>query len=92
MPGAVRFGVSMDKPLAAKLDRLVAERGYANRSEAVRDMVRRELVREEWRDPNAETVGTVTLVYDHHVRELGERLVTLQHEHHDQVVSAKWPK
>ena len=88
MTGVVRFGVSMDKPLAAEFDRLIERRAYANRSEAIRDMVRRELVREEWQDPNAETVGTVTLVYDHHVRELGERLVALQHEHHDQVVSA----
>ncbi|NIA21641.1 MAG: nickel-responsive transcriptional regulator NikR, partial [Anaerolineaceae bacterium] len=49
---------------------------------------RRDLVRQEWENPNAETVGTLTLVYDHHVRELGRRLVDLQHRHHEMVVSA----
>ena len=87
MAGLVRFGISMEGPLAARFDRLIAGRGYPNRSEAIRDLVRRELVRQEWQDPQAEIVGTVTLVYDHHVRELGERLVALQHEHHDQVIS-----
>jgi CopG family nickel-responsive transcriptional regulator len=88
MAGVVRFGVSMEAPLSARFDQLVAARGYPNRSEAVRDMVRRELVRQAWQDPDAPTVGTVTLVYDHHVRDLGERLVSLQHDHHDLVVSA----
>lgn len=88
MPGLVRFGVSMDTGLARRFDGLIRRRGYANRSEAIRDMVRRELVRQEWARPDADIVGTVTLVYDHHVRELGKRLTALQHEHHDMVVSA----
>jgi CopG family nickel-responsive transcriptional regulator len=87
MTGLVRFGVSMEQALARRFDRLIQRRGYGSRSEAIRDMVRRELVRQEWEDPDAETVGTVTLVYDHHVRELGERLVALQHEHHEIVIS-----
>lgn len=88
MPDLVRFGVSMERELSRRFDRLIAARGYANRSEAIRDMVRKELVQEQWNDADAETVGTVTLVYDHHVRELGDRLVDLQHKHHDLVVSA----
>jgi len=83
----IRFGVSMASSLAARFDRQLKRRGYGNRSEAIRDLVRRDLVRQEWEDPNAEIVGTVTLVYDHHVRELGDRLIDLQHEHHDLVVS-----
>lgn len=88
MSELVRFGVSMERELARKFDRLLAKQGYANRSEAIRDMVRKELVAEQWSDPEAEAVGTVTLVYDHHVRELSDRLVDLQHEHHGVVVSA----
>lgn len=87
MPNLVRFGVSMDETLAARFDQLIERRGYANRSEAIRDMVRRELVRRQWENPDAEAVGTVTLVYDHHVPELTDRLVDLQHDHHDLVVS-----
>lgn len=87
MANLVRFGVSMDDALAARFDRLMKQRGYRNRSEAIRDMVRRELVRRQWEDPDAEAVGTVTLVYDHHVRELSKRLIAMQHEHHELVVS-----
>ena len=88
MAKVIRFGVSMDASLAGRFDRQLKRRGYSNRSEAIRDMVRRDLVRQEWENPNAETVGTLTLVYDHHVRELGRRLVDLQHRHHEMVVSA----
>ena len=87
MAKVIRFGVSMGASLAARFDRQLKRRGYGNRSEAIRDLVRRDLVRQEWEDPNAEIVGTVTLVYNHHVRELGDRLINLQHEHHHLVVS-----
>ena len=87
MTDIVRFGISMERDLARRFDRLIARRGYANRSEAVRDMARKELVSQQWDDPDAETVGTVTLVYDHHVPELGDRLTDLQHRHHDLVTS-----
>ena len=87
MSKLVRFGVSMAAPLARQFDRLIRQRGYPNRSEAIRDMVRRELVRRQWENPRAEAVGTITLVYDHHVRELGERLIDLQHAHRERVVS-----
>ncbi len=82
----VRFGVSMEEGLVRQFDALTERRGYRNRSEALRDMVRRELVRRRWEDPEARIVGTLTLVYDHHVRELDEQLVEKQHQHHEQVV------
>jgi CopG family nickel-responsive transcriptional regulator len=88
MVGLVRFGVSMDAPLAKRFDKLMQRRGYHNRSEAIRDMVRRELVRQEWEEPDTEIVGTVTLLYDHHVRQAGDQLTALQHQHHDEVISA----
>jgi CopG family nickel-responsive transcriptional regulator len=83
----VRFGVSMEQPLLKALDRIARRRGYANRSEAIRDLVRAEQVRESWEGKAGSVVGTLTLVYDHHVREVGERLVTLQHDHEDLVHS-----
>lgn len=88
MSDVVRFGVSMDERLLAALDKIVARRQYANRSEAVRDLIRAEQVRDSWEGGKGPVVGTLTLIYDHHVREVGERLVTLQHDHEDLVQSA----
>ena len=83
MPTLERFGVSMEDELLKVFDDLVARRGYTSRSEAIRDLVRRELVEEEWADPETEVIGTVTLVYDH---ELTAALTGAQHEHHDEIV------
>ena len=83
----VRFGVSMDERLLKVLDGIVARRGYTSRSEALRDLVRGEQVREAWGKESGPVVGTLTLIYDHHVRELAERLVDLQHDHHGLVHS-----
>ncbi len=78
----------MDARLLGALDRIVVRRHYANRSEAIRDLVRAEQVRESWEKAAGPVVGTLTLVYDHHVREVNERLVNLQHDHGDLVHSA----
>jgi CopG family nickel-responsive transcriptional regulator len=82
-----RIGVAIDSGLLAKFDDLIAKRGYTNRSEAFRDLIREELVQETWESPESEVVGTVTLVYDHHVRMLNEKLTDMQHEHHQQILS-----
>ncbi|MBP2667985.1 MAG: transcriptional regulator, CopG family [Deltaproteobacteria bacterium] len=87
MAGITRFGVSLDKRLLAKFDRLNARKGYANRSEAIRDLIREGLVREQWELGDTEAVGTLTLVYDHETRELEERLTELQHAHFQAIVS-----
>jgi CopG family transcriptional regulator, nickel-responsive regulator len=85
----VRFGVAMDEDLLGKFDELVARRGIAtNRSEAVRDLVRDALVDEQWEAPDEEIVGTITMVFDHHANDLAEKLDSLQHAHHDKVVSS----
>lgn len=81
-----RFGVSMEKELLSGFDGLIRRRGYQSRSEAIRDLVRRELVKEEWSEPGREVVGTVTLVYEHHAHDLGDRLTELQHAHHRSIV------
>ena len=87
MAGITRFGVSLDKRLLATFDRLNARKGYANRSEAIRDLIREGLVREQWELGDTEAVGTLTLVYDHETRELEERLTELQHAHFQAIVS-----
>ncbi len=87
MPNTVRFSASLDADLMARFEQSTARRGYSNRSEALRDLIRDALVREEWED-DAEIVGTVTLVYDHHTRELADRLTRTQHDHHDVILSA----
>jgi CopG family transcriptional regulator, nickel-responsive regulator len=87
MPEIGRFGVSMEMDLLERFDRLVEERGYASRSEALRDLVRKEFVATEWGDPEAEVVGTVSIVYDHHEHHLSDVLADLQHHHHRSIVS-----
>jgi CopG family nickel-responsive transcriptional regulator len=82
----VRFGIAMERDLLDRLDDLVARRRLPNRSEAIRDLVRRELDSEAWAQ-NARVCVTITLVYDHHVRELTERLNEVQHDHGEQIVS-----
>ncbi|MGQ9477406.1 MAG: nickel-responsive transcriptional regulator NikR [Candidatus Bipolaricaulia bacterium] len=86
MARITRFGVSMDEELLGQFDELIAELGYANRSEALRDLVRDRLVQREW-EAGAEVVGVIILLYDHHKRELSDRLTDLQHEHHDLILA-----
>ena len=77
----------MSRKLLGQFDALIRELGLANRSEAIRHLVRERLVRQEWRVSSAETIGTVTIVYSHEVRELTERLTELQHKYHKQIIS-----
>jgi CopG family nickel-responsive transcriptional regulator len=83
-----RFGVAIEPELLEQFDQLMARRGYTNRSEAFRDLARAELLKESAEKPNTSVVGTVTIVYDHHVRMLSEKLTELQHKHHKCVVSS----
>ena len=87
MSGLSRIGVAIDSDLLDKFDRLIGQRGYTNRSEAFRDLIRDELVEKAWESPESYVVGTVTLVYDHHVRLLNERLTDIQHDHHHAILS-----
>jgi CopG family nickel-responsive transcriptional regulator len=87
MPRAERFTVSMEGALLRLLDRYLDELGYSSRSEGIRDLIRERLVQKEWEDPRADAVGVITLVYDHHRRELPDRLTSLQHEFYKEVVS-----
>src|SRR5215471_5398470 len=87
MSGLSRIGIAIDARLLDKFDTLIAQRGYTNRSEAFRDLIRDELVEKTWESPESHVVGTVTLVYDHHVRMLSERLTDIQHDFHRSILS-----
>lgn len=76
-----RIGVSLDKELLSKFDELIARQGYQSRSEALRDLVRRQLSEERLQNPKARAVAAVFLVYDHHSTRLAESLIGLQHTH-----------
>jgi CopG family nickel-responsive transcriptional regulator len=82
-----RIGIALDSELLKRFDRSIARRGYTNRSEAFRDLIRDRLVTEQTAAPDAIVVGTVTLIYDHHASGITEKLTEAQHEHHQLVVS-----
>jgi len=84
----VRFSISTDERLLARFDALIDQKGYTNRSEAIRDLIRNTLVEDVLADETAEAVGTVTLIYDHHVSELSTKLTDHQHHHHETIVSS----
>ena len=84
----IRFGVSLDNDLLERFDSLIDKKGYSNRSEAIRDLIRDALVTEEWETATAETVGTITIVYSHDKRELTDTLTDLQHDYYDSIISS----
>ncbi|NOZ85101.1 MAG: nickel-responsive transcriptional regulator NikR [Deltaproteobacteria bacterium] len=82
-----RFGVSLSDSLLQQFDKSIAARGYTNRSEAIRDLIRRHLVEREWKERKGKAVGTLTIIYDHRTRELSDKLTDEQHEHYTEVIS-----
>jgi CopG family transcriptional regulator, nickel-responsive regulator len=82
-----RFSVSIETELLERFLASARKHGWSNRSEALRNVMRDSLVREEWQGGD-EIVGTITLVYDHHKRELSDRLTATQHDHHDAILAA----
>jgi CopG family nickel-responsive transcriptional regulator len=88
MSKLVRFGVSLGRDLLDRFDALVAQRGYASRSEAFRDLIRSSLVEEEWR-AGGEVAGAVTIVYDHQKKDLVKRVTDIQHEAHGLIISTQ---
>jgi len=87
MAKIARFGVSLETELLEKFDSHIEEKGYKSRSEAIRDLIRKQLVEEEWKDEEKETVGVLGLVYNHEIRELTETLTRIQHHYVDLIVS-----
>jgi CopG family transcriptional regulator, nickel-responsive regulator len=77
----------MDEALLSRFDELIVRAGLANRSEAVRDLIRARLVEDQTADETANAFGVLTIVYDHHQRDLQDRLIDIQHDHGDNIIS-----
>lgn len=88
MSTLLRFGVSLEKKLLDEFDNLIKKKNYSNRSEAFRDLIRQELVKNEWSE-SGEVVGAITLVYDHHKRELVNKLTDIQHNFQKAIISTQ---
>lgn len=88
MPRVFRFGISLDKELLDKFDRLIQGKNYQNRSEAFRDLIRQELVKKEWRE-GREVAGVISLIYDHHKRELLNKITDIQHDFQKLIISTQ---
>lgn len=88
MSSLVRFGVSLDKGLLEKFDRLIESKSYTNRSEAFRDLIRQELIQKQWQS-GQEVAGAIILIYDHHKRELVNKLMDIQHEFGGMIISSQ---
>lgn len=84
----VRFGISLDKNLLHQFDEHIKNNRYTNRSEAIRDLIRQDLVKKEWQ-ANQEVTGAITLVYNHHKRELVNKLMDIQHDYHLSILSTQ---
>lgn len=88
MSGLIRFGISLDRDLLARFDRQIKTKAYNNRSEAIRDLIRQDLVHQQW-EGGAEVAGAITLIYDHHRRELLNKITDIQHDHQQEIISAQ---
>jgi len=86
MSEVIRFSVSIEGDLLSAFDRLIASRGHDNRSEAIRDAIRRQLISREWEEGD-EVAGVITLLYDHHHPGLAETITGIQHQAISQVIS-----
>lgn len=86
MPELIRLSFTLEEALHNQLESLISRAGYQNRSEFIRDLIRARLVEEQWK-ANEEAIGTITLVYDHEVRNLSHKLTAVQHDHHDAVLA-----
>lgn len=87
MSETIRFGVSLNADLLEKFDTLCASQGYKNRSESIRDLIRKALVQEEWHDDSAIVAATLTLVYDHHRSDLAQKIMEIQHDAHHLIIT-----
>ncbi len=82
-----RVGVSFEPELLTKFDDLIEKKGYANRSEAIRDLVRKSLIESEIESEKGEIIGTLTIIYDHDVGDVTNKLLHTQHHHYTEISS-----
>lgn len=80
-----RVGVSFEPKLLNKFDILIKKKGYTNRSEAIRDLVRKEIIESDIKEEEGKVIGTLTIIYDHDVGNITDKLIHLQHHHHQEI-------
>jgi CopG family nickel-responsive transcriptional regulator len=88
MSGLIRFGISLESDLSNRFDVHLKRKGYSNRSEAIRDLIRQDLVAREWQE-GGQVAGAVTLIYDHHKRELLNKITDIQHDFQEVIISSQ---
>ncbi|MDD5456285.1 MAG: nickel-responsive transcriptional regulator NikR [Candidatus Margulisbacteria bacterium] len=88
MDKVIRYGISIDKELQQQFDGYIHNKGYSNRSEAIRDLIREKIISEEHRDLQSQARGSISLVYDHHVPELSSKLTDIQHNFQGSIISS----
>jgi len=88
MADLIRFGVSLDKELSGNFDKRIKQKGYNNRSEAIRDLIRQDLIDKVWSE-GGEIAGAITLIYDHHKKELLNIITDIQHDYQKVIISAQ---
>jgi CopG family nickel-responsive transcriptional regulator len=82
-----RFGVSIEPDLLQKFDKTIKKEGYTNRSEAIRDVIRKNIINQDITDTDSKAIGTLTMIYDHHTGNLTNKLLDLQHDHHNEILT-----
>jgi len=82
----IRFGVSIEPDLLKKFDKQIKKEGYANRSESIRDLIRKNLITQKTTDTNSESIGTLTMIYDHHIGNITNKLLNIQHDHTKEIL------
>lgn len=82
----IRFSISLQEDLLISLDNQIMNRGHVSRSEFIRDLIREQLVEENWNSENSIVIGVLTLIYDHHQRDLLQRMTDLQHDNNAQIL------
>ena len=87
MKEIIRFGVSIQSHLLKKFDRTIRKKGYTNRSKAIRDLIRKNIIYENTEKPSSVIIATLTIIYDHHIRNLTNKLLDIQHAHHDEILT-----
>ncbi len=87
MENITRFGVSIEPELLVHFDNIIKKKGYTNRSEAIRDLIREHLISDRTKDPHIEAIGTLTMIYDHHHGPLTTKLLNIQHDHHEEILT-----
>ncbi len=89
MSDIIRFGISLPQKLSDDFDQYIRNAHYTNRSEAIRDLIRNELVQQEWQPPRTQVAGAIIFIYDHHVRNLVDKIIAIQHDFYQLILSSQ---